>query len=179
MKTGRSYIVCLALIWLMLGCEEEVSIIQNKDLVFTHSYPVRIPPYEYEGENGQFIQVRGDSGFESNSIDTLSGEPVLAWEGLENQLVSVAIFTEAIEVAHGEIIASDVIWKWNTGMAAADSNRIAYAEGRAVSRGDYINEGQVPDPLPPGHYYWAVWSWGKSGTTIIYSSRQLEFYVPN
>jgi hypothetical protein len=179
MKNIKLHIFYFLILLLICSCEEETGVIQNKDLIFTHSYPISIPAYEYSDQEGKLYSVRGDSGYQSSFLDTLSNQPVLSWEGFDKQLVSVAIFTEPVEVVRGKIISSNVIWKWNTGMDAGVANRIAFSEGRTVEWGDYVNPDQLPDPLPPGHYYWAVWSWGPSGTKVLYSSRQLEFYVAN
>lgn len=179
MNSVKPYIILLTAVWFFMGCEPEPSIIQNQDLIFTHSYPIGIPSYDYLDQDLNNVLVRGDSAFESGSVDTLSNQPVLAWEGLENQVMSVAIFTEPIEVVRGVIYSGDVIWKWHSGMEASDSNRISFSEGRAVEMGEIINSSVAPDPLEPGNYYWGVWSWGKSGTSILYSSRQMEFYVSN
>lgn len=177
MKLKKFHIVLLLAVIIAWACDDEIIILENPDLVFSNSFQIHIPPYEYQDNSGSIISVRGDSSYQSSYADTLTNQPVFAWEGLEDKIVCVALLTEPIEVSHGEVLSDHVIWRWNSGMSADQTNRISYSEGREVRGGLIVDPGQIPDPLETGHYYWAVWSWRDSGTKILYSSRQQEFYV--
>jgi hypothetical protein len=168
----------IVIVILAVACEEESSIVENRDLIFIHSNPINIPAYYYLDQFNDTIHVQGDSSYYHSVVDTLSNQPVLAWEAVNNELVCVGIFTEPIEVNEGMIDYNPNIWRWNSGMAAEDSNSIAYSEGSFVQIGKLVPGLMPMDTLTSGHYYWAVWGWNSSGTKILYSSRQLEFYVP-
>lgn len=148
--------------------------LENEELIFANSYPIEIPSYKYTDAQDDTIVVRGDSGYESSYLDTLSSAPVLAWETTRIQLLTVAIFTSPIRLSNGEINPDSIIWKWSSGMHSDYSNAIQYSEGINVH-----SEANITELLPSGLYYWGIWGWSQSGTRILYSSRELKFYVSN
>ena len=168
--------IALSLVF-VLACEEETPIIENEELIFINSYPIEIPAYQYAASGGQIIEVRGDSSYQSTWQDTLTSTPVLAWGTSGQQLLTVAIFSEPIQVSGGAITSNHAVWTWHSGMDAVTVNKIQYSEGLSVINGIEL-EGS-PDPLPPGRYFWGVWAWNYSGIRVLYSSRELEFHVPD
>jgi hypothetical protein len=175
MNTRYLYIALFILF--ILGCDEETPITENEELIFINSFPIEVPAYQYTASGGQIIEVRGDSSYQSNWQDTLTHTPVLAWGTSGLPLLSVAIFTEPIQVSGGVILSENVVWKWHSGMDAAIPDRVQYLEGASVTNG--IEREGSPAPLPPGRYFWGIWAWNSSGTRVLYSSRELEFYVPD
>lgn len=169
----------VSILILIAACEDDEPVLVNKDLIFTHSYPIEIPAYEYtDPVNSNHYTVRGDSGFNSFP-DTISPNPVFLWYNFGIQLLSVAVFTQTVDVQGGEISnPDDIIWEWHTGMNSEKDDTVQYSEGRNVYNGTVEYDEDVV-PLEEGLYYWAIWGWGSSGTTILYSSRLLSFYVRN
>ena len=162
---------------IFFACSEDNAItINNEDLIFTNSYPIKIPSYNYTDSMGTIYFVQGDTNF-TLPPDTLNSFPTLAWDSIFSGLVSVAIFTWPVIVSGGEITnSSDIVWQWHSGMEFEKINKIKYSEGKSVINGEIMYE-SPPSLLLEGNYYWAVWGWNNSGIRVLYSSRQHEFYV--
>jgi hypothetical protein len=162
---------------LFLACTEDNTLtINNEDLIFNNSYPIEIPAYNYTDSLGTIYYVQGDTNY-ILLPDTLNSLPTLAWDSILFELVSVAIFTNHVQISGGEITnSSDIVWQWHSGMEFEKINRIKYSEGKSVINGEIIY-GNPATPLIEGNYYWAVWGWNNSGIRVLYSSRQREFYV--
>lgn len=156
--------------------EDDAIIINNEDLIFSNSYPIKISAYQYSDSLGANYYIKGDTSF-ILPPDTLNDQPTLAWDSIFTELVSAAIFTSPVIVSGGEITNStDIIWQWHSGMEFEKINRIKYSEGLNVIHGEIIYDNPAT-PLIQGNYYWAVWGWSNSGIRVLYSSRQREFYV--
>lgn len=177
------YLVYTFLLFIgFISCSNEEAILENDDLIFTNSYPIRIPSYEYTDVNSGIVyKIKGDSSYYSLP-DTFSSNPEFRWTDYGIKILSVAIFTNPIQVSHGEISnTEDIIWQWHTGMDSEKNDTtqwIQYNAGKPVVNGE-INYNMEVSPLQPSSYYWAGWGWNSSGTRIILSSRALEFYVSN
>ena len=174
MTNIRSILLIFFIVW---SCTPEEIVVTNKDLIFENSSRILIPSYEFQDNEGKIFLMRGDTSFNSSYPDTVNSLPLLAWDSIGIKIITTAIFTEEIQVSGSRIInTNDIIWQWHSGMEHGQEGRVQYSDGRNVINDtlDYANQ---PDSLNEGHYYWAVWGWGESGTRILYSSRELEFYV--
>lgn len=162
---------------LFIACSEDDSAaINNEELIFSNSYPIKISAYNYSDSLGTVYYVRGDTNYPIPP-DTLNNQPTLAWDSISLELVSAAILTSPVRVSGGEITnITDIVWQWHSGMEFETINRIKYSEGRNLINGVIINRNPAT-PLSKGHYYWAAWGWSNSGIRVLYSSRQREFYV--
>jgi hypothetical protein len=162
---------------LFVSCTQDEEVLNNEYLLFSNSYPISVPPYEYRNESDELINVWGDSSYQSSLIDTLSPAPVLSWGTEGIRIITVAISNNLLKTNGNKIDSLSVVWQWHSGMGSEKNDTIQYSEGKNVINGTLIDG--TPNPLEPGHYYWAIWGWGQSGTQIMYSSRELEFYVVN
>ncbi|MBN2348605.1 MAG: hypothetical protein JXJ22_07210 [Bacteroidales bacterium] len=160
------------------SCEKDegTTDIYNEDLIFTRSIKINIPSYSYISGKGTQIFVRGDTSYFSPVSDTLSVEPVFAWDTVNVALLHIGIFTEEIQVSQNRIQNSNsMIWAWHSGMESGSDGYVKYSDGISVSLGEY--QGSAIPLIPLNKYYWAVWAWNPSGTAIWFSSRQLTFVV--
>lgn len=162
---------------LFFACsDDDATVINNEDLIFSNSYPINISAYQYSDSLGALYYIQGDTNVVLPP-DTLNNQPTLAWDSIFTGLVSAAIFTSPVIVSGGEITNStDIIWQWHSGMEFEKINRIKYSEGMSVINGEIIYNNPAT-PLIQGKYYWAAWGWNNSGIRVLYSSRQREFYV--
>jgi hypothetical protein len=169
------------LLLLLAGCETDDPFPDNADLIFPDCYPIVIPSYDYLDPRGKVWHVRGDS-VEGDTPDTVSAQPVFIWENPGISIIMVAVFRNPIDVTGGEITnVSDIVWQWHSGMPAEKNDTVQFYEGSSVTIHNGIPDyGVAPDSLDNSSvYYWAVWGWGRSGTRVLYSSRQLKFHVSN
>jgi len=170
-------VLIVASLW---ACEEngEITEVYNEDLLFNNSMVIRIPCYEYLSEKGHTVMVTGDSANIAGFPDTLTSTPVLKWDSVGVPLIYAGIFSEQILITGGNISnTDDLYWAWHSGMNSGKDGHVSYSDGVNVKNGNYVTVSS-PEPLITGnHYYWAVWAWNKTGTTIWYSSRPLEFMV--
>lgn len=159
------------------SCEESSEQPFNKELIFPGAREVKVPLYVYQSEERE-ITVHGDEGFKNDIVDTLTSMPVLRWDSLETELIVAAIFRSPIQVLNGEISnTGDMVWIWHSGLDQGTDGMLAFTDGRSITDGN-LNSLSQPQPLPAMQtFYWGVWSWDDSGIKIIYSSRQLTFYV--
>jgi len=167
------------LILLFGSCTPEEVIPENEKLIFTNSYPIKIPSYTFQDSDGETYSIRGDTSYQSAYPDTVNSLPALAWDSLGIRIITAAIFTDHLRVTGNRIVnTDDIIWQWHSGMETETGKEgfVKYSDGRSVIN-DSIDYDNLADSLDEGHYYWAVWGWGESGTRIWYSSRELEFYV--
>ncbi len=160
------------------SCTPENVIFENEDLVFINSYQIKIPSYNFQDTEGNVYLMRGDTSYLSAYPDTVNSGPVLEWDSMGIRIITAAIFTDHILVVGSQIVnTEDIVWQWHSGDdMSGEEGQVQYFEGRSVIN-DGIDYGNSPDSLDEGHYYWAVWGWGESGTRVWYSSRELEFYV--
>lgn len=160
------------------ACSQEDVVVENEDLIFINSYPIKIPAYDFQDAEGISYSIRGDTSFQSSYPDTVNSLPSLRWDSMGISIISAAIFTDHIRVTGNQIEnTEDIIWLWHSGdKMKGEEGDIQYSDGRSVINSDIDYENPA-DSLDEGLYYWAVWGWGKSGTRVLYSSRELEFYV--
>jgi hypothetical protein len=161
------------------ACTKQETRNLNEDLVFGEAFEIKVPSYEYD-YNGRTYNVRGDTSFETDYLDTLNSMPRFKWDSVGIDIITLAIFNEPIEVQGNEIVNSNnIIWQWHSGMEIGIEGDVQYIQGRNVIHdgADTIDYQNPVTPLEEGHYFWAIWGWKPSGTRIWYSSRQLEFYV--
>jgi hypothetical protein len=173
------YLVMFSFLLLTLKCTQEASVLNNTDLIFHDSYHLKIDTFSYTGTQGKRYFCQGDSIFYTTLPDTFDNCPLLRWDSLGIKILSTAIFTSPIVIKDNVIKnSSDIVWEWNSGMKYGDGRdgTVKYFEGKSVINKtvDYNND---PSPLKSGVYYWAVWGWNSEGTKILYSSRQMNFYV--
>jgi hypothetical protein len=158
-----------------IECTQDSSILNNTDLIFHDSYRLKIKPYSYQGEEDKRYSCQGDTIYYTTLPDTFDTKPLIQWDSVKFSIITAAIFTSPVVVKDNIISnTNDIIW--NSGMEFEKSSSIKYIEGKNVSN-SIINYESVPDPLLSGLYYWAVWGWNSEGTKILYSSRQMSFYV--
>ena len=159
------------------ACEESSDQPFNKELIFPEALEIRVPLYLYQSGERE-ITVHGDEGFKNNIVDTVTPMPVLKWDSLETELIVAAIFSSPIQELNGEISnTGDIVCIWHSGLEQGVDGLVSFTEGRRIAAGD-LDSLSPPQPLPAMQtYYWGVWSWDDSGIKIIYSSRQLTFYV--
>jgi hypothetical protein len=166
-------------ILLIIGCTKESVELNNTDLIFHNSYHLQIKPYSYTGENGKFYLCQGDTILYTQTPDTFDSRPLLKWDSIGFKLYTVAIFDSQI-IVEGKTIKNigNIKWQWNSGMISATSfeGNVKYIEGNNVING-IPKFGEETNPLDTGKYYWAVWGWNLEGNKILYSSRQMCFYV--
>ena len=169
-------ILCLG--FFFWSCSQEDVTIENEDLIFINSYQIKIPAYDFQDSEGNSYSVRGDTSYQTSYPDTVNSLPSLRWDSMGISIISAAIFTHHIHVTGSQIEnTEDIVWLWHSGDAmSGEEGYIQYSDGRNVINGDIDYENPA-DSLDEGLYYWAVWGWGKSGTRVLYSSRELEFYV--
>ncbi len=168
----------LLLFIFLISCTDNEVVLENENLLFTNSYEIAIPGYEFQDDEGKVYHVRGDTSYFSNYPDTLNCLPVLEWDSMGIRIITAAIFTNNIQVAGNRIVnTDDILWQWHSGDAmSGKEGYVKYSDGRNVIN-DSIDYTNPADSLDEGHYYWAIWGWGESGIRIWYSSRELEFYV--
>ena len=163
------------------GCNSEYDPFENNDdLIFTKSFEIQIPSYNYLINQSDTIFIQGDDGFYLGIPDTVNSSPVLSWGPSGSPLTMAAIFSDSIVVSGMEIInKDDLVWVWHSGMQNGKDGKINFSDGKSVTvSGDEIIYQQTLMPLNVGTtYYWGVWSWNKEGTRIWYSSRQLSFII--
>ncbi len=173
----RSMIILLSVGFLLANCTSDNQVLNNTDLVFTNSYRLPVPAYTYKGVNGKDYKVTGDTNYFSGIPDTLNANPVFRWDTFNIKIMCCAIFLKPIHVQNGIITNSkDMIWQWHSGMINGKEGNVQYSDGRNVKNGviDYENQ---PATLASDNYFWAVWGWNSSATDVLYSSRQMQFYV--
>jgi hypothetical protein len=181
MTTMRHIRFIMILFLIFWACSEEESALLNEDLLFTNAFQIKVPGYQYNVE-GTTYTVRGDTSYLSSVTDTLNSMPVFRWDSMDINILTVAIFTNSIDVRDNEIKnTEDIIWQWHSGMENGKEGYVQYSDGRNVLHGtmDTIDYQHPATPLDAGLYYWAVWGWNQSGIRIWYSSRELKFYVSN
>ncbi len=162
---------------IIASCKEEEITLNNEDLIFSNSFQIKIPSYQYYDSTEKVYSVRGDTSFQSSYPDTLNDLPVIAWDSMGLRIITVAIFTSPIAATNNEIVnIEDIVWQWHSGMEFGEEGYVQFSDGKNVFEGtiDYEND---PEPLQERMYYWGIWAWNASGTRLLYSSRQLEFYV--
>lgn len=160
--------------------------------IFKNADYIEVPFYTYD-DNGKTYIVHGTSmdiidydGHErtdvmvSTIIDTISDQPVFAWEKTYAKNVMVAIFNERVVVNNEKQQienSSSVIWAWNTGMSTGQEGAISYDDGCDVVDGDILYN-EEPTPLVRGKgYVLAIWAWDDEANKVIYSSREIPFWV--
>jgi len=160
------------------SCTPENVIFENEDLVFINSYQIKIPSYNFQDTEGNEYLMRGDTSYLSTYPDTVNSVPVLEWDSMGIRIITTAIFTDHILVVGNQIVnTEDIVWQWHSGDTLSGiEGSVQYSDGWNVINGNIDYENPA-DSLDEGHYYWAVWGWGGSGTRVWYSSRELEFYV--
>lgn len=169
------FLCCLLLIF--YSCENETETLNNTDLIFHNSESLDINPYSYLDEDTNEFHIQGDTIYFTSIPDTLNNKPEFRWKSMDFGITTIALFTAPIRVSGSEIKnVNNVIWQWHTGMKFGIEGEVQFSEGKNVINGiiDYNNE---PQHLNPGIYYWAVWRWDSDGIKILYSSRQMYFYV--
>jgi hypothetical protein len=159
------------------NCEDISEETLNNELIFPEAHEIKVPSYVYQAVTGD-VFVHGDEGFKNNIVDTITSTPQLRWDSVQTKLIVSAIFINRIQVTKGKIEnTNDIIWIWHSGLDKGKDGRVTFEEGRSISDGVIENPG-LPVPLPAAHqYYWGVWSWDESGIRVLYSSRQMTFYV--
>lgn len=174
----KNLVLLLGVFFFLWSCTEVDDGILNEDLIFTNSFQISIPSYNYLDDEGNQYSIRGDTSYRSSYPDTVNSLPVLKWDSMGIRIITAAIFTNHINVEGNQIVNThDIIWQWHSGAAmGGEEGYVQYSDGMNVldSGIDYVN---LSDSLDEGHYYWAVWGWGESGLKVLYSSRELEFYV--
>lgn len=161
----------------LVSCTEKELGLNNEDLVFSNSFQIQIPGYQYSDSEGIVYYVRGDTSFQASYPDTLNSMPVLAWDSIGMKIISVAIFISPIVTVNNDIVnTEDIVWKWDSGMDVGRKGYVQYTEGKSVIDGELVDN---VTPLKEFTYYWGVWAWNSEGNRILYSSRLLEFYVLN
>ena len=172
---SKYHLAFVFIVLLLPNCMEDEAVLTNEDLIFTNSFHLKIPPYEYFDTNGKAFFVRGDTNYQSNILDTLNNMPAFAWDSIGLKIISLAIFNSPISVMNSEIVNSeDIVWKWHSGMNFGKEGLVQYSDGKDVIDGVEL---ESVTPLTESTYYWGVWAWNTSGNRILYSSRQMKFYV--
>lgn len=167
----------LFLLLFNLSCSKEEKQLNNEDLVFSDSYRIEIKPYSYKDQFDNTYFVKGDTIYYSFQPDTLNNAPLFKWDSSGYSLQVVAVFNSPIEIAGNQIVnIDDIVWQWHSGMKFDKKRSIKYSEGKNVLNG-IINYNDEPKPLNPGNYYWAIWGWSSDATRILFSSREMWFYV--
>jgi hypothetical protein len=172
-------IICISFLLLTLKCTQERIVLNREDLIFHDSYYLKIDTFYYIGVQDKSYFCQGDTIFYPAIPDTFDSKPLIRWDSMGFKILTAAIFSSPIIVVN-EVIknSNDIIWEWNSGMKYGNGREgtVKYIEGKSVFNKtvDYNNE---PVPLEKGLYYWAVWGWNSEGTKILYSSRQMSFYV--
>jgi hypothetical protein len=174
------YIV-IALIQLVSSCNQNEEIIEyNPDLVFPNASAIDVDPYFYiDSGNNKTYFLNGDA-----ITDTLGSFPVFRWRATNADIETVVISKSEFIVSEANLInAEQIIWQWHKGMKESfvDStgnkySQVAFLDGKQVLLKNIIYETQ-PLGLENGLYFWAIWSWDKSGTKIAFSSKQMQFIV--
>lgn len=165
----------------LIACSEEI--ITNPELLFDNSLPLIVSSYEYSDIYNKTYFMGGDTSCLLNITDTINSIPVLAWDSIYLPIVTVAIFNSSIQVSGSTIRnINNIVWQWHTGITSSTylngMQYVDYKEGKKLNNNEIDYTSSV-DSLPEGLYYWAVWGWSASGVDIIYSSRELNFYVKN
>jgi hypothetical protein len=162
------------------SCEKGPVGLNNNDLLFPNSVHLNIPMYSFNDSLDNIFKVQGDSIYYTGIPDSLNNEPLLKWDSIDLNIITVAIF-KAKPAVVGSTIKNpgDIIWQWHSGMNLKETRgQVKYSEGRNVIN-DSIEYYREVLPLSKGNYFWAVWSWSDDGTAILFSSRVMSFYVPN
>lgn len=173
-------LICLLALLYYSGCERDEDTVFNEYLIFKNSYELEVPPYWYSTTSGDSVYVRGDLSYLSETIDTLTSAPTLAWDSVESDILCAVIFRNSIEVENYSIIndTSDIAWVWHSGLPGGQNGLVEFNQGiksMNISESDPLPKA---DSLESGHtYYWGVWGWNASGTKINFSSRELRFIV--
>ena len=173
-------LVILLLMLYYAGCERDEDTIFNEYLIFQNSYEIEVPPYWYYTGSGDSVYVRGDLSYDSETIDTLTSTPTLAWDSVESKLLCAIIFNENIKIENYSIAndTSDIVWIWHSGLTEGVNGLVEFDQG--IKRMNISDSEPLikADSLEKGHiYYWGVWGWNASGTKINFSSRELRFIV--
>jgi hypothetical protein len=158
-------------------CEDVSDETLNNDLIFPAVHEIKVPSYVYQSMSGDIL-IQGDEGYNNNAVDTITPTPTIRWDSVQTKLIVTAIFIHPIQVTNGKIEnTNDIIWIWYSGLEDGKDGWVTFEEGRSISDGMMDNLGQ-PIPLPALHqYFWGVWGWNESGIKVLYSSRQMTFYV--
>jgi hypothetical protein len=175
-KTPVSILVMFTAI-VFSACEDISEVTLNNELIFPEAHEIRVPSYVYQSLTGDIL-VHGDEGFENNIVDTITPTPILKWDSVQNRLIITAIFVNPVQITNGKLVnTNDIVWIWHSGLEDGKDGCVAFEEGRSISDGMIENLSQ-PIPLPAlRQYYWGVWGWNESGIKVLYSSRQMTFYV--
>ena len=72
---------------LLLSCTEEEEVLQNEELIFSDSYQIKIPGYQYYDNEGNLFQVRGDTSYQAAYPDTLNNKPSFAWDSIGLKII--------------------------------------------------------------------------------------------
>jgi hypothetical protein len=162
------------------SCENGTTSLNNSDLLFPNSLHLNIPMYSYSDGLGNIFKVQGDTIYFTGIPDTLNSAPLLAWDSINLNIITVAIFKVRPTILGSTLRnPGDIIWQWHSGMNLQKiKGQVKYSEGRNVIN-DSIEYNAEALPLSKGNYSWAVWSWSDDGTSILFSSRIMSFYVPN
>ena len=161
----------------VLSCNTDNQILNNTDLIFTNSYRLPVPSYSYFDTDSAEYTVSGDTNYFSALPDTFDHNPVFRWDTFNIKIMCCAIFLKPIHVNNGIITnPEDMIWQWHSGMEKGHIGNVQYSEGKSVINDtiDYVNDAS---PLKTNDYFWGVWGWNRAGTDVIYSSREMRFYV--
>jgi hypothetical protein len=96
-----------------------------------------------------------------------SGElssPSFSWPSTNEKHVVAAIFDRRISVRSNLITNPDnIVWLWHSGLGQGRDGNVLYRHGTAGQGGS------LPDPLPAGTYYWAVWALDEQGLPVASS----------
>jgi len=162
---------------LFFNCAEEEEVLQNEEFIFSNSFQIKIPEYQYYDNKGNLFLVRGDTSYQTAYPDTLNNMPSFVWDSIGLKIITVAIFTLPIVVENDQIMnVDDIVWEWHSGMDFGKEGYVQFIEGKNVIQGEITD---TVTPLQEGNYYWGVWAWNSTGKKVVYSSRQLGFYVLN
>jgi hypothetical protein len=162
--------------------------------IFQHSNYIRVPFYTYtdplnektytfHGTSNDVINQKSEYEpvyvIPYNHFDTISSQPVFAWEKTNAKNVMVAIFNERISIDYskGQISnINSIVWAWNTGMSSGQEGAISYVDGCDVREG-IIQYDKTPSPLEKRKdYILAIWAWNDN-LEIEFSSREIPFTV--
>lgn len=171
----------LSATFLLISCNySEAPTVYNPTLVFTRAFEITVTPYVYSDiTDGKKYQVSGDT-----TLDTLGPQPEFQWNLVPSNIVTVALFNEAVQVSANEIQnPENIIWQWHSSMPSEKVEinnsyfrKIQYEQGKTVIN-KKIQYDTQPLPLQSGLYYWVVWSWDNGGRWVLYSSKQFKFRV--
>ena len=189
---------CIVLISVLIACKEygepwrpftDQAIFQRSNYIrvpyYTYKDPLNEKTYTFHGTSNDIINQKSDYDpvyvIPYNNFDTISSQPVFAWEQTNAKNVMVAVFNERISIDYskGQISnINSIVWAWNTGMSRGQEGAISFKDGCDVLEG-VIQYDKSPTPLENGKdYILAIWAWNEY-LVIEYSSREVPFTVEN